>query len=67
MKITINDIVRDVEPHTSVEEVVAMQGLEGKGGVAVAVNGKMVRRPDWASHTLHDLDSVLIINAAYGG
>ncbi len=67
MKITINDTVCDVQPRASVEDVVAMKGLAGKGGVAVAVNGKIVRRDDWSTHTLNDLDSVLIINAAYGG
>lgn len=67
MKITVNDIVCDVPSATSVEALVESRGLTGKGGVAVAVNGKVVRRNDWGAHTLRDLDSVLIINAAYGG
>ena len=67
MKITINDVVTEVEKGASVADIIALQGLEGKGGVAVAVNGKIVRKDDWATYSLHDLDSLLIINAAYGG
>lgn len=67
MQITINDIVTQVKSGSTVEDILKLQGYEGKGGVAVAVNGKIVRRDDRASHILHDLDNVLIINAAYGG
>lgn len=67
MEITVNDIVTHVESHTSVESLIALRGLQDKGGVAVAVNGKIVRRQDWCGHILKDLDNVLIINAAYGG
>lgn len=67
MEITVNDIVTRIEKNATVEDLVKQQGLEGKGGVAVAVNGKIVRKGDWSQHTLHPLDNVLIINAAYGG
>lgn len=67
MEVTVNDSVCHLEPRTSVEELIKLRGLEGKGGVAVAVNGKVVRRPEWGSHILNNLDNVLIINAAYGG
>jgi thiamine biosynthesis protein ThiS len=33
----------------------------------VAVNDELVHRPEWAGHTLHEGDHVLIIKAAYGG
>lgn len=67
MDITINDVVTRVESGATVQDIVNLQGLQGKGGVAVAVNGTLVRREDWDTHTLHQLDSVLIIKAAYGG
>lgn len=67
MEITINDVLTQVEKDSSLEDVVRLKGLDNKGGVAVAVNGRMVKRDDWAQFTLHPLDKVLIINAAYGG
>lgn len=67
MEVTVNDIICHLNPRTSVQELIRLQGLEGKGGVAVAVNGKVVRRADWESAILKDFDNVLIINAAYGG
>lgn len=67
MKITVNDIVCDVDAHTSVEDLMRNRNQLDKGGVAVAVNGRVVRRQEWEAHILQDLDSVLIINAAYGG
>ena len=56
-----------VEKNITVEQLLQLQGMAGRGGVAVAVNGKIVKRPDWETKILHDLDNVLIINAAYGG
>lgn len=67
MKITVNDTIENVASGTTVAQLVEARGLASRGGVAVAVNGKVVRKPDWDSHTLHELDSVLVINAAYGG
>lgn len=36
-------------------------------GIAVAVNGEVVRRADWASHRLVDGDVVDVVTAAQGG
>jgi sulfur carrier protein len=36
-------------------------------GVAVAVNGEVVRRVDWTSHRLADGDVVDVLTAAQGG
>ena len=36
-------------------------------GIAVALNGQVVRRPQWASTLLVDQDSILIITATQGG
>lgn len=35
--------------------------------IAVAVNGQVVSKPDYASTTLSDGDSILVIKAFYGG
>jgi sulfur carrier protein len=36
-------------------------------GIAVAVNGEVVRRADWSSHRLADGDVVDVMTAAQGG
>lgn len=67
MKIIINDICETLPQGSTVADLVAVRGLADKGGVAVAINGKIVKKPDWESRILCDLDNILIINAAYGG
>jgi sulfur carrier protein len=47
-----------------VEEVVAGEGREG---IAVAVNGAVVPRPEWSTKELHDGDSIEIVRAVQGG
>ena len=36
-------------------------------GIAVAVNGAVVPRREWAAHTLNNGDTVEVIRAAQGG
>lgn len=38
-----------------------------ENGVAIALNGKLVPRGEWDRTALNDKDSLLIVNAAYGG
>jgi sulfur carrier protein len=56
--------------HSAAEETVAdlleRLGIEPRG-VAVAVDGEVVRRADWATTLLHDGTSVEIVTAAAGG
>jgi sulfur carrier protein len=42
-------------------------GLADKKGVAVAVNGAVVPRGDWAARELAEADRVLVIQATQGG
>ena len=67
MKVTINDEVKDITAGKSVSELVAEIYPDKKGGIAVAVNDKIVRKLDWEAHIINEGDSIVIINAAYGG
>ena len=49
---------------TIVEKVVTGEGREG---IAVAVNGAVVPRPEWSTKELHDGDSIEIVRAVQGG
>ena len=66
MKIYINDIETEVTDGANVTEIFT-QLDESAAGVAVAVNGTLVKRQAWESLTLNDGDRMLIIKAAYGG
>ena len=68
MKITVNN--KPIElPNASqvtLAEFLASQDIPDKG-VAAALNGKVVRRTQWAETVLADGDSVTIIKAVCGG
>lgn len=66
MKIYINDVETEVPDGANVTEIFT-QLDESAAGVAVAVNGTLVKRQAWESLTLNDGDRMLIIKAAYGG
>ena len=48
MTVYLNDKALDLAPGTTLEQMLAAQGLDGPG-VAVAVDGRAVRRPDRAA------------------
>jgi len=50
-----------------VAELVRELGLEGRSGIAVAVNGAVVRRAAWAERVLEAEDDVELVGAAQGG
>lgn len=66
MNITLNGKLRPTEPGTTLADLLATEGI-GTAGTAVALNGRVVRQPQWSATTLSEGDSVLIISAAYGG
>jgi len=42
-------------------------GIEGPQGIAIALNGAVIRRRDWAATPLNDGDRVEIVRAMQGG
>ncbi len=64
-------IVNDEQYTTDSEQLTIAELLDKKGistkGTAVALNGKIAMRKDWETHNLKPGDSLVIINAAYGG
>lgn len=66
MTIHLNGAARDLEPGTTIADAIAQ--LSGATeGIAVAHNGEVVRRHDWASTTLEDGDQVEVVTAHQGG
>lgn len=51
----------------TVTELLAKRGIAGQRGIAVAVNGQVVRRSGWAETPLKAGDKVEIVHARQGG
>ena len=67
MKIIINNT--PVELPGDVNTVAAFAAWKGLPlqGTAIALNGKLVKADTWHSTVFKDLDSMLVISAAFGG
>jgi sulfur carrier protein len=63
--ITVNGVLREVDG-MNVTTVLADLGIETRG-IAVAINGEVVRRSDWGLTALADGDHVEVVTAAAGG
>lgn len=66
MKIKFNSVETEVPENTTVSALRKMKDIP-VSGVAVAVNGKIVRASGQESYILGDGDDVIVIGAAYGG
>ncbi len=64
--VILNDSPREIAPGQTVADLLSELVLPAKG-IAVAVNGEVVRRADWPTHVLHDGDRVEVLTAAQGG
>lgn len=67
MIIKVNNEIRTVDEISRLSDVVSSDIKSGCGSIAVAVNGKIVRKENWENTTLNDGDDIIIIRAAYGG
>lgn len=68
MKIELNGATMELQEGTRVADVVEERtGRREPQGVAVAVNGEVVRRGAWADTALKDGDQVEILAATAGG
>jgi sulfur carrier protein len=64
--ILVNDMPRPAGLGETVAELLATLAVPARG-VAVAVNGEVVRRAEWPAHRLLDGDRVEVLTAAQGG
>lgn len=68
MKLAINGTIRDFEhPPPLLDVIEAHAGPGAPPGVAVAINGEVVRRASWPDVRLADGDEVEIVKATQGG
>lgn len=64
MNIIVNGQPQIVADTSTVASLVSEHDAQG---TAIAVNGRLVKHPEWKSTLLHEGDQVVIIKAAYGG
>ena len=62
----VNGLLRDVPSPCTVANLVHILGIEIRG-VAVAINGEIVRRSEWSDIIVTSSDRVEIVTAAAGG
>ena len=66
MQVWINGAAHELPPGAQVAAVFDVLGLPGRG-VAVAVDGELVRRADWPVTPLADGARVEVVTAVQGG
>ena len=64
--VSVNDVPRQVGADGTVAQLLAHMVLPLRG-IAVAVNGEVVRRAEWPVRRLSDGDRVEVLTAAQGG
>lgn len=65
--ITVNGTSQELEAGSTLDSYAESKGLGDQQGVAIAVNGKVIRRRDWITTTLADGDVIMLLTAAQGG
>ena len=67
MEIMVNGQPESMAAGSTVADIAEARELVGKGGVAIAVNGAVVRQADWPRKRLEEGDKVVILTAVQGG
>ncbi|MEO7803808.1 MAG: sulfur carrier protein ThiS [Actinomycetota bacterium] len=67
MKVTVNGRVMKLDEGATVKGLLRIEGIEEPRGVAVAVDGCVVARGEWAVTFLQDGQRVEILRAVQGG
>lgn len=67
MKITVNKEPVEIPEGSTVAYVAEKQGVADGKGVAIAMNGAVVRRDAWATTEVPADATIVLIKAAYGG
>lgn len=68
MNVTINGTPRTVTGEPTVAQLLEQLRVPtARGGIAVCVNGEVVRRADWEQIMLNAADEIEIVQATQGG
>jgi sulfur carrier protein len=67
MYIYLNEKQIELDDNISVSGLLEKQNITNTAGMAIALNGKVVRKANWDATILSDGDKILIISAGQGG
>jgi len=67
LSVFVNDRPHALAAPATLMGLLSEIGLDGRKGVAAAVNGEVVPRAAWGSRALAERDRVLVIRATQGG
>ena len=68
MRVLLNGEPRELDDEATIIDAVAASGAPPSGrGLAVAVDGEVVRRGEWAAAPLRDGQRVEVLQAVQGG
>lgn len=65
--VTLNGEPRELPDQATVETAVHLAGAPGGRGVAVALDGEVVPRGEWATTEVRDGQQVEVLHAVQGG
>ena len=66
MNLLINSVPKQFSGK-NISELVKTLNMSNTNGIALAVNEKVISKPDWEKFQLNDNDKILIIKATQGG
>ena len=67
MKISLNGERRDLEGPLNLQQLLTTLRIPTSGGIAVLLNGEVVRRATWAETAIRSEDQIEIVRATVGG
>lgn len=67
MTILVNSKKVEIPTECNLKELLKQLKIENKGGMALAVNNKVVPQNRWQDFQLNENDKILIIEASQGG
>ena len=67
MEITVNNQTYQFGAPSTLKDVLEKLGLEGKNGIAVAVNEQIISHGEWQNTILNNEDKIILIGAVAGG
>jgi sulfur carrier protein len=68
MRIELNGKPAELPDHATVADAVAAAGVNGEPrGVAVALDGEVIRRVDWGATRLNEGQAIEVVRAVQGG
>ena len=67
MNVFVNQIALTLEQNSTLIQLLELNQLSNKKGIAVAVNNVVISKQQWSMYTLNENDKVTIITATQGG